>query len=209
MTTTRTATEGTQKHRDLATEKMNIKFYVDVHGMTRAAAKKKVDGMVQRGEKLLSAAQINRAIAAHKKAERAAEARKAKEAEAAKKAEEAKAAEEAKKAEEAAKKAEAEAAKKAKAEAAKKKWESDAKKAEPKTEKTEKTEEPKTGKTIKQGKVGVTVNGVQYASICAGMKAVGIPDKGTNNWSRIRSALKKTGQIDFIIGGSTYQFIQL
>jgi hypothetical protein len=201
MTTTRTATEGTQKHTDLATEKMNIKFYVDVHGMTRAAAKKKVDGMVQRGEKLLSAAQINRAIAAHKKAERAAEARKAKEAEAAKKAEEAKAAEEAKKAEEAAKKAEAEAAKKAKAEAAKKKWESDAKKAEPKTEKT--------GKTIKQGKVGVTVNGVQYASICAGMKAVGIPDKGTNNWSRIRSALKKTGQIDFIIGGSTYQFIQL
>lgn len=202
MTTTRTATEGTQKHTDLATEKMNIKFYVDVHGMTRAAAKKKVDGMVQRGEKLLSAAQINRAIAAHKKAERAAEARKAKEAEAAKKAEEAKAAEEAKK-------AEAEAAKKAKAEAAKKKWESDAKKAEPKTEKTEEPKTEKTGKTIKQGKVGVTVNGVKYASICAGMKAVGIPDKGTNNWSRIRSALKKTGQIDFIIGGSTYQFIQL
>lgn len=198
--TTRTATEGTQKHRDLATEKMNIKFYVDVHGMTRAAAKKKVDGMVQRGEKLMSAADINRAIAAAKKAERAAEARRAREAEAARKAKEAeaaKAAEEAKRAEEAAKRAEA----------AKKKWESDAKKgAEPEAEKTE---EPKTGKTIKQGKVGVTVNDVQYASICAGMRAVGIPDKGTNNWSRIRSALKKTGQIDFTYEGSIYQFIQL
>jgi membrane protein involved in colicin uptake len=193
------ATEGTKTHYDLANEKNYISYLMIVKKMTRNMAKKTVEAMKKRGEPLMTNEQINRAIAAQKRLDAAEEKRKAKEAEEAKKREEAK-----KKAEEAARQKWAEEAKKR--EETKKKTEEAKKREEPKTEKTE---EPKTEKKIKQGKVGISINGVKYSSICAGMKAVGIPDHGTTNWSKIRNGLKKSGQVDFNYEGQIYSFIQL
>lgn len=100
-----------------------------------------------------------------------------------------------------------------KREAAKKKeWENMAKKAE---EEAKKKGEPKTEEeakpkgSINNKSIGISVNGVQYSSICAGMKAHGIPDKGTKNWFKIRAALKKSTECAFESEGTVYTFIQL
>ena len=160
MTQRTKATEGTQAHRDLATVKNNINYWIKVHGMDRDEAKAKV---MHPNYQMMDAQTINREVAAEAKRQANLKARKERA--------------------EAEEKAKQEAEAKAKA-------------------KTEKTEEPK---KIAQGKIGITVNGVQYSSICKGMAAVGIQDKGTKNWFKIRADLKKNGICIF----GEYTFIQL
>jgi hypothetical protein len=171
------ATEGTQAHSDLANKKANIKYWTHVEGMDRDMAKAKVEA---KGYKMMSNEEINRAFKIE--TQRQDNLRKRAEREAKAKADQ-----------------EAEDVRRA---AAQRKWEQDAAKAKTEEPKATKSDEPK---TIKQGKVGVTVDGVEYPSICKGMAAHSIPDKGTKNWFKIRAALKKSGQIDF----EGHLFIQL
>jgi hypothetical protein len=179
-TTKRThSSEGTQAHNGAANKRANIKYWTHCEGMDRDMAKAKVEA---KGYKMMSNEEINRAVKIE--AQRQENLRKRAEREAQAKADQ-----------------EVEDARRAKAQA---KWDQDAAKAQAKAEepKATKSDEPK---TIKQGKVGVTVNGVEYPSICKGMAAHGIPDKGTKNWFKIRAALKKVGMIDF----EGHIFIQL
>jgi len=169
MTQRTKATDGTQAHRDLATVKNNINYWIKVHGMDRDEAKAKV---MHPNYQMMDAQTINREVAAEAKRQANLKARK--------------------------ERAEAEEKAKQEAEA----------KAKAKTEKAEKAEEPKKNdepKKIAQGKIGITVNGVQYSSICKGMAANGIQDKGTKNWFKIRADLKKNGICIF----GEYTFIQL
>lgn len=153
MTQRNKATDGTQAHRDLATVKNNINYWIKVHGMDRDEAKAKV---MHPNYQMMDAQTINREVAAEAKRQANMKARK--------------------------ERAEAEEKAKQEAEA----------KAKAKTK-------------IAQGKIGITVDGVQYSSICKGMAAVGIQDKGTKNWFKIRADLKKNGICIF----GTHSFIQL
>jgi hypothetical protein len=180
-TTQRThATEGTQAHNDIANVKANIKYLMHCQDMTRAEAQAVVKKV---GYKMLTNEEINRAVTAEAKRQAALKKR-------AEKAAEDKAREEAEEVQRA---------------AAQKKWEQDAKKAaeEPKAE------EPKAEKKINQKSIGITVNGVEYPSICKGMAAIGLPDKGTKNWFKIRAGLKKSAQITVTWNDKEFIFIQL
>ena len=166
MTQRTKATEGTQAHRDLATVKNNINYWIKVHGMDRDEAKAKV---MHPNYVMMDAQTINREVAAEAKRQANLKARKERA--------------------EAEEKAKQEAEAKAKA-------------------KTEKAEEPKKNdepKKIAQGKIGITVNGTPFSSICKGMAANGIQDKGTKNWFKIRADLKMSGICIF----GEYTFIQL
>ena len=161
-----TATDGTQAHRDLATVKNNINYWIKVHGMDREEAKARVN---QPSYVMMDAQTINREVAAEAKRQANLKARQERETEAQRK------------------KAEAEQ---------QRKDQEQQRKEEPKTE---------TEKKINQRQIGITVNGVVYQSICKGMAAVGIQDKGTKNWFKIRADLKKSGQSIF----GEFTFIQL
>ena len=158
MTQRTKATDGTQAHRDLATIKNNINYWIKCHDMTRDEAKEKV---MSPGYTMMNAETINREIAAEAKRQANLKARQEREE-------------------------------------AKKKTE------EPKAEEP-KAEEPKAEKKVNQRQIGISVDGVQYSSICKGMAAVGIQDKGTKNWFKIRADLKKSGTSIF----SGHTFIQL
>ena len=158
MTQRTKATDGTQAHRDLATIKNNINYWIKCHDMTRDEAKEKV---MSPGYTMMNAETINREVAAEAKRQANLKARQEREE-------------------------------------AKKKTE------EPKAEEP-KAEEPKAEKKVNQRQIGISVDGVQYSSICKGMAAVGIQDKGTKNWFKIRADLKKSGTSIF----SGHTFIQL
>ena len=158
MTQRTKATDGTQVHRDLATIKNNINYWIKCHDMTRDEAKEKV---MSPGYTMIDAETINREVAAEAKRQANLKARQEREE-------------------------------------AKKKTE------EPKAEEP-KAEEPKAEKKVNQRQIGISVDGVQYSSICKGMAAVGIQDKGTKNWFKIRADLKKSGTSIF----SEHTFIQL
>ena len=163
MTQRTKATDGTQAHRDLATIKNNINYWIKCHDMTRDEAKEKV---MSPGYTMMNAETINREVATEAKRQANLKARQERE-EAKKKTEEPKA-------------------------------------EEPKAEEP-KAEEPKAEKKVNQRQIGISVDGVQYSSICKGMAAVGIQDKGTKNWFKIRADLKKSGTSIF----SGHTFIQL
>ena len=170
MTQRTKATEGTQAHRDLATVKNNINYWIKCHGMDRDEAKAKV---MHPNYQMMDAQTINREVAAEAKRQANLKARQERA--------------------EAEEKARQEQAAKAKAE---------------KAEEAEEAEEPKKNdepKKIAQGKIGITVNGTPFSSICKGMAANGIQDKGTKNWFKIRADLKKSGISIF----GEYTFIQL
>ena len=158
MTQRTKATDGTQAHRDLATIKNNINYWIKCHDMTRDEAKEKV---MSPGYTMIDAETINREVAAEAKRQANLKARQEREE-------------------------------------AKKKTE------EPKAEEP-KAEEPKAEKKVNQRQIGISVDGVQYSSICKGMAAVGIQDKGTKNWFKIRADLKKSGTSIF----GEHTFIQL
>ena len=158
MTQRTKATDGTQAHRDLATIKNNINYWIKCHDMTRDEAKEKV---MSPGYTMIDAETINREVAAEAKRQANLKARQEREE-------------------------------------AKKKTE------EPKAEEP-KAEEPKAEKKVNQRQIGISVDGVQYSSICKGMAAVGIQDKGTKNWFKIRADLKKSGTSIF----GEHIFIQL
>ena len=158
MTQRTKATDGTQAHRDLATIKNNINYWIKCHDMTRDEAKEKV---MSPGYTMMNAETINREVAAEAKRQANLKARQEREE-------------------------------------AKKKTE------EPKAEEP-KAEEPKAEKKVNQRQIGISVDGVQYSSICKGMAAVGIQDKGTKNWFKIRADLKKSGTSIF----GEHTFIQL
>ena len=158
MTQRTKATDGTQAHRDLATIKNNINYWIKCHDMTRDEAKEKV---MSPGYTMMNAETINREVATEAKRQANLKARQEREE-------------------------------------AKKKTE------EPKAEEP-KAEEPKAEKKVNQRQIGISVDGVQYSSICKGMAAVGIQDKGTKNWFKIRADLKKSGTSIF----SGHTFIQL
>ena len=153
MTQRTKATDGTQAHRDLATIKNNINYWIKCHDMTRDEAKEKV---MSPGYTMMNAETINREVATEAKRQANLKARQEREE-------------------------------------AKKKTE------EPKAE------EPKAEKKVNQRQIGISVDGVQYSSICKGMAAVGIQDKGTKNWFKIRADLKKSGTSIF----GEHTFIQL
>jgi TPP-dependent indolepyruvate ferredoxin oxidoreductase alpha subunit len=155
-----TATDGTQAHRDLATVKNNINYWIKVHGMDREEAKARVN---QPSYVMMDAQTINREVAAEAKRQANLKARQEREAEQQRKDQE------------------------------------QQRKEEPKTD------ESKGEKKINQRQIGITVNGVVYQSICKGMAAVGIQDKGTKNWFKIRADLKKSGISIF----GEFTFIQL
>ncbi len=163
MTQRTKATDGTQAHRDLATIKNNINYWIKCHDMTRDEAKEKV---MSPGYTMMNAETINREVATEAKRQANLKARQERE-EAKKKTEEPKA-------------------------------------EEPKAEEP-KAEEPKAEKKVNQRQIGISVDGVQYSSICKGMAAVGIQDKGTKNWFKIRADLKKSGTSIF----GEHTFIQL
>lgn len=163
-----TATEGTQAHRDLATVKNNINYWIKVHGMDRDDAKAKVN---HPNYVMMDAETINREVAAEAKRQANLKARQEREAEAQRK--------------------------EAEAEQQRKNQEQQ-RKEEPKAE-------PKGETKINQRKIGITVNGVEYSSICKGMAANGIQDKGTKNWFKVRADLKKSGVSIF----GEFIFIQL
>ena len=163
-----TATDGTQAHRDLATVKNNINYWIKVHGMDRDDAKAKVN---HPNYVMMDAETINREVAAEAKRQANLKARQEREAEAQRK--------------------------EAEAEQQRKNQEQQ-RKEEPKAE-------PKGETKINQRKIGITVNGVEYSSICKGMAANGIQDKGTKNWFKIRADLKKSGASIF----GEFIFIQL
>ena len=158
MTQRTKATDGTQAHRDLATIKNNINYWIKCHDMTRDEAKEKV---MSPGYTMMNAETINREVATEAKRQANLKARQEREE-------------------------------------AKKKTE------EPKAEEP-KAEEPKAEKKVNQRQIGISVDGVQYSSICKGMAAVGIQDKGTKNWFKIRADLKKSGTSIF----GEHTFIQL
>lgn len=158
MTQRTKATDGTQAHRNIATIKNNINYWIKCHDMTRDEAKEKV---MSPGYTMIDAETINREVAAEAKRQANLKARQEREE-------------------------------------AKKKTE------EPKAEEP-KAEEPKAEKKVNQRQIGISVDGVQYSSICKGMAAVGIQDKGTKNWFKIRADLKKSGTSIF----SEHTFIQL
>lgn len=164
-----TATDGTQAHRDLATVKNNINYWIKVHGMDREEAKARVN---QPSYVMMDAQTINREVAAEAKRQANLKARQEREAE--------------------------QQRKEAEAEQQRKDQEQQ-RKEEPKTD------ESKGEKKINQRQIGITVNGVVYQSICKGMAAVGIQDKGTKNWFKIRADLKKSGISIF----GEFTFIQL
>lgn len=166
MTQRNKATEGTQAHRDLATVKNNINYWIKCHGMDRDEAKAKV---MHPNYVMMDAETINREVAAEAKRQANLKARQ----------ERAEAEEKARQDNEAKAKAKAE-----------------------KAEEPKKNDEPK---KIAQGKIGITVNGTPFSSICKGMAANGIQDKGTKNWFKIRADLKKSGISIF----GEYTFIQL
>ena len=166
MTQRTKATEGTQAHRDLATVKNNINYWIKCHGMDRDEAKAKV---MHPNYVMMDAETINREVATEAKRQANLKARQ----------ERAKAEEKARQDNEAKAKAKAE-----------------------KAEEPKKNDEPK---KIAQGKIGITVNGTPFSSICKGMAANGIQDKGTKNWFKIRADLKKSGISIF----GEYTFIQL
>jgi uncharacterized protein YPO0396 len=166
MTQRNKATEGTQAHRDLATVKNNINYWIKCHGMDRDEAKAKV---MHPNYAMMDAETINREVAAEAKRQANLKARQ----------ERAEAEEKARQDNEAKAKAKAE-----------------------KAEEPKKNDEPK---KIAQGKIGITVNGTPFSSICKGMAANGIQDKGTKNWFKIRADLKKSGISIF----GEYTFIQL
>ena len=168
MTQRTKATDGTQAHRDLATIKNNINYWIKCHDMTRDEAKEKV---MSPGYTMMNAETINREVAAEAKRQANLKARQERE--------------------EAKKKTEEPKAEEPKAE-------------EPKAEEP-KAEEPKAEKKVNQRQIGISVDGVQYSSICKGMAAVGIQDKGTKNWFKIRADLKKSGTSIF----GEHTFIQL
>ena len=163
MTQRTKATDGTQAHRDLATIKNNINYWIKCHDMTRDEAKEKV---MSPGYTMMNAETINREVATEAKRQANLKARQERE-EAKKKTEEPKA-------------------------------------EEPKAEEP-KAEEPKAEKKVNHRQIGISVDGVQYSSICKGMAAVGIQDKGTKNWFKIRADLKKSGTSIF----GEHTFIQL
>ena len=66
MTQRTKATEGTQAHRDLATIKNNINYWIKVHGMDRDDAKAKVN---HPNYVMMDAETINREVAAEKSEE--------------------------------------------------------------------------------------------------------------------------------------------
>jgi len=166
MTQRTKATDGTQAHRDLATVKNNINYWIKCHGMDRDEAKAKV---MHPNYVMMDIQSINKEIAAEAKRQANLKARQ----------ERAKAEEKARQDNEAKAKAKAE-----------------------KAEEPKKNDEPK---KIAQGKIGITVNGTPFGSICKGMAANGIQDKGTKNWFKIRADLKKSGISIF----GEYTFIQL
>ena len=163
MTQRTKATDGTQAHRDLATIKNNINYWIKCHDMTRDEAKEKV---MSPGYTMMNAETINREVATEAKRQANLKARQERE-EAKKKTEEPKA-------------------------------------EQPKADEP-KAEEPKAEKKVNQRQIGISVDGVQYSSICKGMAAVGIQDKGTKNWFKIRADLKKSGTSIF----GEHTFIQL
>ena len=79
------ATDGTQAHRDLATIKNNINYWIKVHGMDREEAKKKVGNP---SYKMMDIETINREIAAESKRQANLKARQEREEEEAKRREE-------------------------------------------------------------------------------------------------------------------------
>jgi hypothetical protein len=85
MTQRTKATDGTQAHRDLATIKNNINYWIKVHGMDRDEAKAKV---MHPNYQMMDAETINREVAAESKRQANLKARQEREAEAAKKKEE-------------------------------------------------------------------------------------------------------------------------
>jgi len=82
MTQRTKATDGTQAHRDLATIKNNINYWIKVHGMDRDEAKAKV---MHPNYQMMDAETINREVAAESKRQANLKARQEREAEAAKK----------------------------------------------------------------------------------------------------------------------------
>jgi hypothetical protein len=67
---------------------------------------------------------------------------------------------------------------------------------------------PVTKKALVQARIPVFANDIEYPSICAMMKAIGIPDQAKlgldNNWAKIRNSLKKNGQIIWTINEVEY-----
>ena len=88
MTQRTKATDGTQAHRDLATVKNNINYWIKVHGMDRDEAKAKVN---HPNYQMMDAETINREVAAEAKRQANLKARQEREAEAQKKNDEPKA----------------------------------------------------------------------------------------------------------------------
>ena len=88
MTQRTKATDGTQAHRDLATIKNNINYWIKVHGMDRDEAKAKVN---HPNYQMMDAETINREVAAEAKRQANLKARQEREAEAQKKNDEPKA----------------------------------------------------------------------------------------------------------------------
>ena len=141
------ATDGTQAHRDLATIKNNINYWIKVHGMTRDEAKARVEHptyVMKSAEEVNkeTAAEVRRQANLKARAEREAKARAEREAEA-----------EAERATEAERAAEVERAAEAKARA---------------------EAEPKTGSKLKrQGGMKVICNQLQYQTLVAAMVSTG------------------------------------
>lgn len=79
MTQRTKATDGTQAHRDLATIKNNINYWIKVHGMDRDEAKAKV---MHPNYQMMDAETINREVAAEAKRQANLKARQEREAEA-------------------------------------------------------------------------------------------------------------------------------
>ena len=77
MTQRTKATEGTQAHRDLATIKNNINYWIKVHGMDRDEAKAKVN---HPNYQMMNAETINREVAAEAKRQANLKARQEREA---------------------------------------------------------------------------------------------------------------------------------
>jgi sRNA-binding protein len=79
MTQRTKATDGTQAHRDLATIKNNINYWIKVHGMDRDEAKAKV---MHPNYSMMDAETINREVAAEARRQANLKARQEREAEA-------------------------------------------------------------------------------------------------------------------------------
>ena len=58
-------------------------------------------------------------------------------------------------------------------------------------------EKSKIEKSYINKKIGIFANGIEFQSICAGMKFYNISDENPSNWNKIRRGLKKDGKITF------------